>query len=45
MTFHVHPLLADLHVKQQAAENQRRIERGRSDRRSTVRRGRARRSD
>jgi hypothetical protein len=37
MTFHVHPLLADLYLKQQAAENRRRFERGRSDRRSGVR--------
>ena len=41
MTFHVHPLLADLYIEQQAAENRRRFERGRPDRRNTVRRGRA----
>lgn len=44
MTFHVHPLLADLHAKEQAAQNRRRFESGRSDRRSPVRRGRVRRS-
>lgn len=43
MTFHVHPLLADLLLKQQAAENRRRFEPGGSDRRSTVRRGSVRR--
>ena len=40
MTFHVHPLLADLYIEQQAAENRRRFERARPDRRDTVRRGR-----
>lgn len=45
MSFHVHPLLADLYIKQQAAENRRRFERGRSDRRSTARRQRGRRTD
>lgn len=43
MTFHVHPLLADLYLKQQAAENRRRFETG-AGRRSTVWRGRGRRS-
>lgn len=40
MTFHVHPLLADLYIEQQAAENRRHFERARPDRRDTVRRGR-----
>ena len=45
MTFHLHPLLADLYLRQQAVENRRRFERDRPDRRSTVRRGRARTGD
>jgi hypothetical protein len=45
MTFHVHPLLADLYLEQLAAEYRRRFEPGRSDRRSTDRRGRSRHAD
>lgn len=45
MTFHLHPLLADVYFRQQVVDNRRRFERDRPDRRSTVRRGRARRGD
>lgn len=43
MTFHVHPLLADLYLKDRAAENRRRFAGGRPDRRSVPRRRQIRR--